>query len=203
MESPRIIGLGGAKGAGKDTAAKLLGERFGFEPIAFADPLRDMLYQLNPIVHTDLIHGTFLDRWRVRELVDAWGWDHAKQSTPEVRLLLQRLGTEAGRQVLGDDVWVHALIERLPDEAKHPWLPRERARRFAVTDVRFPNEQEAIRGFGGECWLVMNPEAPINDDHPSEQLAADRAAWDRIVVNDSTLYDLDQRLADAIQQAST
>src|SRR5581483_2011292 len=98
--SSALLGLMGYAQAGKDTVAKLLVEEFGFTRIAFADALREALYALNPLIPFEGDHV------RLRWLIDASGWEEAKVRHPEVRELLQRLGTESGRNVLGADVWV-------------------------------------------------------------------------------------------------
>lgn len=156
-ESATIIGLSGYAQAGKDSVGRVLVQMYGFERIAFADVLREVLYRLNPVVrHSD---GRIS---RVAKLVDKIGWDQAKQWS-EVRKLLQRLGTEAGREVLGQDVWVNAALAQIKPGGK-----------YVITDVRFPNEADAIKAAGGEVWRILRrgePGAPGTgpaNDHPSE-----------------------------------
>jgi dephospho-CoA kinase len=60
-----IIGLTGYARTGKDTVASVLVKDFGFERIAFADPIRELLYELNPKVN-----GIYL-----REMVEEHGWE--------------------------------------------------------------------------------------------------------------------------------
>ncbi len=151
---PRIIGLSGYAQAGKDTVASALVNEFGYERAAFADPLRQVLYALNPIVFC-----LFDENYRVQDLVDGMGWDKAKTEHPEIRALLQRLGTEGGRNILGENVWVDAAMRKLDPE-----------KRYAFTDVRFPNEFHAVleAGDGNEMWrIVRQDHGPVND-HPSE-----------------------------------
>ena len=69
------------------------------------------------------------------------------------RLLLQLLGTECGRQIIHPNIWVNAtminyditnlyeLQSHVESEPKYPnWI---------ITDVRFPNEADAITKHGG------------------------------------------------------
>ena len=85
-----IIGLTGYARSGKDSVAKVLVDHYGFIRLAFADPIRDLLLEVNPI----------LDKGnRLSSLVDEYGWDIAK-AQPEVRRLLQTLGVGA-RKVFG------------------------------------------------------------------------------------------------------
>jgi hypothetical protein len=60
-----------------------------------------------------------------------------------------------------------------------------------VTDVRFPNEAEAIRAQGGVVLKVLRPgfDTGIGNDHPSE-IEVDRCAYDYLLRNDRTLPEL-------------
>jgi dephospho-CoA kinase len=58
-----LVGLTGYARSGKDTAAQVL-INDGFNRVAFADPMKNMLYALNPIV-------VECSELRVREIVDA------------------------------------------------------------------------------------------------------------------------------------
>lgn len=170
VEPPQIIGLMGYAQVGKDTAAATL-VADGYERIAFADALRDMLYALNPIIRGDGIchdHGV-----RLQSVVNHAGWEKAKQS-PEVRALLQRLGTEAGREVLGQNIWVRTAMEKAKPGGK-----------YVITDVRFPNEADAIRAAGGQLVRIMRPGfGPVNN-HPSET-ALDGVEAEYTIVNNDT-----------------
>ena len=64
-----IIALSGFARAGKDEAAKVLVEEFGFKQVAFADKLRDFLYAMNPLCSDQ-------NGWvTVKEVIDKFGWD--------------------------------------------------------------------------------------------------------------------------------
>lgn len=177
VTTAQIIGLMGYAQVGKDTAAATL-VADGYERIAFADALRDMLYALNPSVpfgDLDRMGSIIPEGWTtVSWLVDHNGWDAAKQN-PEVRRLLQRLGTEAGRQVLGQDIWVRTAMQKAKPGGK-----------YIITDVRFPNEADAIRAAGGQLVRIMRPGyGPVNN-HPSET-ALDDVEADYTIVNNDTL----------------
>lgn len=60
---------------------------------------------------------------------------------PEIRNLLQQVGTERGRDVFGEDFWTrqaHAVLYLLQQKA--PFIQG-----IVVPDVRFPNEVEFVR----------------------------------------------------------
>ncbi|MBT6872238.1 MAG: hypothetical protein HOA26_03225, partial [Actinobacteria bacterium] len=81
-----LLGLNGPPGCGKDTAANYLVAEHNFTKVAFADPIRVAAFGLDPFVGPGV---------RLSEIVAAYGWDQAKRSWPEVRRILQALGTEA------------------------------------------------------------------------------------------------------------
>lgn len=165
-----LIGITGRKQAGKDTLAARLTAAHGFTPVAFADPMRDMALALDPLVD---------GHYRLSELVKAQGWDVAKESCYEVRRTLQRLGTEAGRGVLGESVWVDAAMRRV-DAIDGS---------VVVTDVRFPNEADAIREAGGIIVRVTRPGQVLGDTHPSET-SMDGYPVHVEVTNDGTIEQL-------------
>lgn len=177
-----LIGFSGRLRSGKDTAAAPL-IAAGWHHASFARALKAFTYALNPIV--PLTHGGY---GRLSLVIDAVGWEAAKDDYPEVRALLQRCGTEAGRAVLGDDVWVRAALDRLPEGD------------VVFTDVRFTNEADAIRAAGGVVVRVDRPSlpAPGPDTHPSET-ALDGYDFDHTVVNDSTIPDLHSAIAKFIE----
>lgn len=184
MRNPTLlIGLSGYAGAGKDEAAVAL-VAGGWRRDAFADRLRAFLVALDPLV------STFPDvpPTRLSLLVDAYGWDRAKRTFPEVRRLLQRAGTEAGRKVLGTQVWVDALMKDFDAENEA----------LVVTDVRFKNEADAIREAGGVMVRIERPGVGPKEDpggwvHESE-VALDHYDFDVTVKNDGTIEELHERL---------
>ncbi|MFD7259353.1 hypothetical protein [Streptomyces sp. NPDC059874] len=187
-----IVGLAGYARSGKDEAANALIER-GWRQAAFADKLREFLYAVNPLIPGKYGAGNL----RLRTLVDATGWEYAKVTYPEVRALLQRTGTDAGRKVLGSEVWVEALLASHIDAAG-----------LVVTDVRFPNEAQAIADRGGVVIRLERPGVgPTKDKygrvHVSET-ALDDWPFDHVLVNDGTVEELHAKLhgvAELVQPA--
>lgn len=179
-----IIGLTGVAQVGKDTAAAALIER-GWVRVAFADPLREMLYALNPKV-TD--EGCFVDY--VKTMVDEVGWEKAKKH-PEVRRLLQRLGTEAGRGVLGEDCWVdlaHRKINKLRGDAA---ARGDNQPSVVLTDVRFANEASMIRSLGGYVVRIIRPGISAINGHVSESGVPDKLV-DHTLENGGSIADLQE-----------
>lgn len=177
-----IIGLSGYARSGKDTAAAAL-VAIGFTRVAFADVLRQFLYKLNPIVEG--YYSAELHRPpRVADVIDKYGWDSYKQTShgKEIRELLQRLGTECGRELIGDSVWIDAALG-----------DSHLGYNVVVTDVRFENEAEAIRDRDGIVVRIERPGVGPANAHPSET-ALDDWPFDYIVGNTSTVDVLHQKM---------
>lgn len=164
-----IIGLTGYAQSGKDSVAKTLVEHYGFTRLAFADKIRDMLYDLNPLVK---------DGFRLQGVVDAYGWDQAKVLFPEIRTGLQKLGVSA-RTHLDADVWVVAVLRQMSDEEN-----------YVITDVRFTNEAVIIKQAQGELWRIKRPGVQAVNAHVSES-EMDGYKVDKILSNGGTLEELE------------
>jgi hypothetical protein len=182
-----IIGLSGYAQVGKDTIGKALVEGYGFTRFAFADALKECVYRLNPIVVAEnapdyVPRGPYLVTHRVQDYVDSLGWEEAKKY-PEVRRLLQVMGTEAGRQVLGDNIWVDAVLNKVG------------SRDVVITDCRFPNEAQAVKERGGHVVRVVRPGVDAVNAHPSET-SLDDWPFDRIVINGGSMDDVETLASD-------
>jgi len=110
-----------------------------------------------------------------------------------VRELLQKLGTEAIRNNLHPNAWVNALfadyndpnIRRTPQE----WFDFTPSN-WIVTDMRFPNEFEAIKKRGGLVFRIHRKKP--KDLHISET-ALDSVPveeWDYVINNHGNLEQL-------------
>jgi hypothetical protein len=154
----KVIGITGYAQHGKNTLGQMFTDECGFVQLAFADALRECVKTLDPYVNVD-DHAGFSGFWRYSQLLDAVGYEDAKKN-PEVRRLLQVMGTEVARDILGPDTWVNALSLEW-ETLGYPDL--------VITDVRFPNEAEWVRS-RGVMVRVNRPEfySGIAKDHPSE-----------------------------------
>lgn len=165
-----IIGLAGYAQSGKDTVAETLVRERGYVRVAFADALREGVYTLNPWVFLEA------NNVRLQWLVDAVGWDEAKKD-PEVRRLLQVFGTEVGRNLLGQNIWVEAAMRKAAEHEK-----------VVFTDVRFPNEVQAISNAAGHLYRVVRPGIDAVNRHVSETAIDDYLF--PIIKNNGTLDEL-------------
>ncbi len=132
-----IVGLMGLKRSGKDTFAERLVEYHGFTRFAFADVLKNMALEVNPIVGKS-------NSMTLQEIVRYRGWDRAKEEVPAVREFLRDLG-QAARNHLGESVWIRA-IHRQVVQVDGP---------VVIADVRLPNEADWVESQGGALVRVL------------------------------------------------
>jgi len=164
-----IIGLTGYAQSGKDSVANILVEQYGYTRFAFADKIRELLIETNPLIR---------DGFRVESVVSAYGWDQAKILFPEIRHLLQSLGVGA-RKLLGDDIWIYQVLKDVHPKDK-----------IVISDVRFINEAECISARGGDMWRVKRPGVGAVNAHVSES-DLDGYKVDKILSNGGTLEELE------------
>ena len=117
-----------------------------------------------------------------------------------VREFLQKLGTEAMREGLHTNVWVNALfadykaIERIP-EKRMSIMPN-----WIITDMRFPNEMDAVVKRGGLTIKVIRPVKKSKTTprlHPSET-SLDKAKFDYEIINDKSIDDLIKKVREIL-----
>ena len=135
-----LIGLTGPKGVGKSTLACNLTDSWG-EVLSFAEPIRQMLEQIVP-------RDCLTDK---KEEVIPWLGVTGRQ-------MLQRLGTEFGRN-LDSDIWVNIAQRSLVICDSTPII---------FDDVRFPNEAKMIKRNGGQVWRLTRAGIENTDTHSSE-----------------------------------
>lgn len=175
-----IIGLTGYAQSGKDTVASLLVEHYGYTRVAFADKIRELLYETDPPfpMETGQVVG-------LQNLIDVYGWDSAKQNQL-VRSMLQNLGVGA-RKLFGEAFWVQQALREVHFEGN-----------YVITDVRFMNEALAIKKYdNAKLWRVTRPGVGPVNGHVSES-ELDSIEVDAIINNDGDFKDLMIELAEVL-----
>ena len=175
-----IIALSGYASAGKDSVADVLVAERAFKKYSWADTLRLAAAALNPIVWASMDGDTL----RYNDAIKAVGYTEAKLLYGEVRSVLQKLGTEVGRNLIGDNVWVDATIRRIEqDSLLHGDV--------VIADTRFPNEAEAVKNLSSDNLVirVTRPGVGPESDHASE-ISLDDYDFDFYFANSGDLGDL-------------
>lgn len=177
QSSPVVVGLLGYAGAGKDSVAEAL-EECGYKRLAFADPLKKVASDLFP---------------EVREAVSEHGDDAAKRKHEFVRQIYQNLGKSL-RDALYEDIWLEVLLRKMEKLSSGQGIER-----FVISDVRYPNEAQAILRFSkGFLIGVDRPGVGPVNGHDSEQLPR-IITPDFWIVNDGTLEELKNKTFEAMQ----
>jgi hypothetical protein len=159
-----VLGFTGLKGSGKDTAAAFVMEhleRRGVvgHKLAFASPLKGMVRVL-------------LEARGCPTPFDYTDGQRKEAATPylmgkSARQVMQLLGTEWGRNLIAPDLWIDTW-------RRSAEMALAKRRVVVVTDVRFPNEVEAVCALGGRVYRVDRA-TESRDLHPSEAQVYDLA----------------------------
>ena len=170
-----IIGLSGYAGSGKSEAANVLAEQ-GWTRAKFAAPLKNML--------RCLLLGQGLTTREVERMIEG---DLKEVPSPLLcgkspRHAMQTLGTEWGRQCIGDPLWIEAAMRGFSGPT-------------VFDDCRFPNEADAIRKAGGIVIRIVRPGVEAVNGHVSETPVAP----DWVISNDGDLVALRSKVLNAAQ----
>ena len=163
------IGLHAKKRAGKDTLARMISDRWNYGVVAFADPLYAALRAMFPNIHPGC--------WEDRNIPISYLGKSVNQ-------LLQTLGTEWGRNLVAEDVWVKMASIAAGDTQRR--FGREG---IVFSDVRYENEAEFIIANGGKVICIEAGRGVKINEHSSEQGIPDKYIHARIT-NDSTFETL-------------
>lgn len=207
-----VIAIGGLKGSGKSTVGNHLVERCGLKPLAFADPIKQMVKLAFPKVTDEQLWGpsdkreellldypvsvcpfcgsdTVLSSYVTKHETTPLWCTTCNQTFPPfltARVLCQTLGSEWGRR-MHEDVWIDRAFDTVnasPDAS------------FVVTDCRFEHQAVLERGgitmllTRGMRRLVRTPEARyVRDAFAPADLAAAMSHTSESAILDSQLSD--------------
>lgn len=160
------IGIIGHIGAGKSTVAQILTVQHGFTRYKFAGKLKAMLAVLG-----------LTERELEGDLKEA---PCALLGGMTPRGAMRTLGTEWGRYLIDEDMWVRFAMVELDRCTKMSPV--------VFDDVRFPNEAHSIKDRGGVIWHVMRDNKGATK-HASE-CGLHKIIPDEIIMNNGTLEEL-------------
>jgi dephospho-CoA kinase len=167
-----------------------------FENKKFADKLKDMVCLLIGCTREQLEDPEFKEsllgeKWWVIDKPDEnlflpytpdnWAAhgdfeSNLVKTTP--RNLLQELGTDVCRQI-HPSAWINALFVDYTSKKHDKWV---------ISDVRFPDEAQAIKNRGG---IVIKVNRDVSDDqHKSEKALDGYTDWDYVIDNNGTIEGL-------------
>lgn len=123
-----LLGIHGKARVGKDTVADYLVQNHGYIRNGLADPLK------RAAQHMFFLTDAQRDSDELKEIViPYWGMSP--------RQMFQKLGTEGGRMVFGDDLWLKRWTYHYNTYKDHT--------NYVVSDIRFSNEADYVRSLGG------------------------------------------------------
>lgn len=148
-----VIGLKGKAGSGKDTVADYLVQKYGFEKISMAQPLKDIV---------SIITG-----WSAESLAGNTKQSRIDRDTiihPDFNLtgrqLLQTIGTDVFRHHFDENIWIKIALRKIGEY--HGLV--------VVPDIRFTNEAESIQSIGGQIiHIYRDMDNQEIHKHESEQ----------------------------------
>jgi hypothetical protein len=168
------IALTGLARSGKDSVAARLVERHGYVRVAFADRLKEAALKADPLIH----FGIFGPH-RLSDIVNAHGWEAAKDGYLEVRRFLQNYGQTV--REIDPTFWIRAVGDAV--RAAHA-----AGRPVVLTDCRYTNEAMFLTTNGFDLVRVTRP-GQEPGPHISEREMLRYPTW-RTIVNDDTLASL-------------
>ena len=171
-----LIGLCGQKRVGKDTGAELLINNYGFKRFAFADALKNACKNIF-LLDDEQVNGkhkeTIDERWNISP-----------------REIFQKFGTEIFRNNLDmyfpnlkdhkQNFWVYRFKLWIKEEYK-----KNPDQNIVITDIRFPNEMQIVKDFGGIIIKIKRNTFESIDNHSSEVLI-DSLKEDYLIYNDGS-----------------
>lgn len=199
-----LIGLAGKKESGKDTAGSYLVRQYGFDRRSFADKLKEAAAALFdvPLEKVDELKSSQAAlnfHFGGVPMHDSAGTEIFSKGYL-FRYVLQRFGTEMGRNVFGENFWVDLCLPLKTEEYESALQEIELEHlNIVVTDVRFDNEAKRIKDLNGYVIEIKRPRPEVDmfDEHASEQIDF---PVDSIVLNTGTIADLQMSMDDIIRR---
>lgn len=173
-----IIGLFGKKGSGKDTFADYMVEKYGFQKVSFAEPLKKICKELfllsDDQINVPELKETVLPNWNLSP-----------------RQILQKVGTDLFRQHFSKTFWTDLMKNRLEQFSENE--------KIIITDIRFQNEHNLVQNFPNSFIIKIQRDErdKINDSHISEN-------WDLntniVIDNNGSKEDFFEKIEKILQE---
>lgn len=132
---PLLVAFHGLPGVGKDAAANRLVESGTWSKVSFAAPLKRGLSEMLGIPMEDI------DNPSIKNEPDY-------KFGRSIRYMLQTLGTEWGRNLIDDSLWMKLAQESIERQFQH-------GLNVVNTDLRFLNEAEKVKEMGGYVIHIL------------------------------------------------
>ena len=208
MTNGLILGLSGYKGSGKDSVASILVKQHGFQRVAFADVLKDLVADLYDVERSAMDDperkekpilslpvnpkdgfGDKMFELQYGELRDADGWApnplHDTQLYHTPRSLCILIGSV--NRFVRSDYWVARALSQIKPGFN-----------YVISDMRYRSEASQIKEFSQGMEMAAQTVrierfAGCNSTDPSEHDLDDHQ-FDQTLVNSGTLADLELKV---------
>ena len=226
-----LIGISGKIGSGKDTVGSILQDYSDdnaedYQIKKFATKLKEIAalligcdvsdfedreFKEKPLGKDWIVHWYKDNKGRkslTRTALEAVNHEDAATTGQDMltpRRLLQLLGTEAGRNIIHPNIWVNALFADYPKIVDIDDKGLDVYESWIITDVRFPNEAQAIKDRGGVVIRVNRPLERLGNSklpklkhtsisqHPSETALEDYN-FDYVIDNEGDIDELIEKV---------
>lgn len=145
---PKVIGVSGFAGSGKDSFANIFVEKYGYTKISMADSIKDML----SVVFgwdREMLQGATPESRLWRETPDEF-WSSVLEYPFTPRKAMTTIGTNLFRVHFHKDIWVQSVKKKILDVGTNVIIP----------DLRFGNEIEMMRDIGACLFEIERGERP-------------------------------------------
>lgn len=182
-----LIGIAGRIGSGKDAVASYLQEEHQYQPVSFAEPLKQSCLAFG--FTREQIYGTQEQKLEVNQM---WGVTGRKfmqiYATELMRDLLPKVLPEMRlKRSFWCDLFAHLHREELSRGVKK-----------VVSDCRFQDEVDTIEELGGVILRITRDIDRTGEEHQhvSEN---DTLSYHHLIVNDGSLEDLFRKVDEVLK----
>lgn len=171
-----VIGVVGSAGHGKSSVSGFIVDHFDFIEMSFAEPIKIACMHIFDL-RVDQLHDRVLKEQKDNR------WDLSP------REMFQKLGTDFGRDMISEDIWIQNLESRIINAIKDK-------KNVVVSDVRFHNEADFLRQrFNAQIIRVHRPTFDclnINQAKHISEIAGVSIHADYNIYNTASLEDLEK-----------
>jgi dephospho-CoA kinase len=167
-----IVAFAGKSGAGKDTAASALRYSSYSTTLTFAGPLKRAIAELFGLTNEHL----YGDKRNTPVLRNGWS----------ARKACQWLGTDMVRNTIDKDNFIRRMDMRLLEQSMES--------NVLITDVRFDNEVDLIREYGGVIVKIIRPDQEEDAGSTEHESENGVTYSDYTVINNASLVEFENAI---------
>lgn len=185
----KILSFSSRCGSGKSTLANICVED-GYEKLSFATPLKNLIIELTGLKDVEELNSKKNEPLGV-ELVEVL-YDKLSELTGIPVDYCMKYAASITKESTGRD-WLQVIGTDLIRKYDPDWHVKRTVsmidsdKKYVFDDTRFPNELEALKKLGAECWFIIRTKTDNISNHISET-ALDYKMFDyHIIVNNKDL----------------